>query len=222
MDDSEPRELELTPELIEYANSIALHEAEKRCPKYVDYGDVAQEVLLHLVSKPPKYDPAKGASAKTLIHTIVQRGVLKYVARQCRHAGRFKQVDEAKAEAPDDDDQLRPQRDAAERRPVDREGTADLGARTTRPPRRPGDANDGRPEGPPVGRGVRRTHRDQPRGQDGCRLRRGRPRRGATSQFHTATHRGFHGQPRMVLLRLARRGRARVPGTGCSLSGGRV
>jgi RNA polymerase sigma factor (sigma-70 family) len=120
MDDSEPRELELTPDLIEYANSIALHEAEKRCPKYVDYGDVAQEVLLHLISKPPKYDPAKGASAKTLIHTIVQRGVLKYVARQCRHAGRFKQVDEAKPEAPEDDEQLRPQRDAAERRPVDR------------------------------------------------------------------------------------------------------
>lgn len=100
MDDCEPRELELTPELIEYANSIALHEAEKRCPKYVDYGDVAQEVLLHLVSKPPKYDPTKGASAKTLIHTIVQRGVLKYVARQCRHTGRFKQVDEANPRHP--------------------------------------------------------------------------------------------------------------------------
>ncbi len=120
MDGSEPRELELTPELIEHATSAALHEAQKHCPKYVDYGDVVQEVLLHLVSKPPKYDPTRGASAKTLIHTIVQRGVLKYVARQCRHAERFRQVVETKPETPEDDEQIRPQRDAAERHPFDR------------------------------------------------------------------------------------------------------
>lgn len=118
MNDASPRELELTPELIEYAKSIALHEAEKRCPKYVDYGDVVQEVLLHLVSKPPNYDPARGA-AKTLIYTIVQRAVLRYVARQCRHADRFAQIDAAAPEAQAGDEQLRPNRDAAERRPVD-------------------------------------------------------------------------------------------------------
>jgi RNA polymerase sigma factor (sigma-70 family) len=125
MNDSEPRELELTPDLIEYATAIALQEAKERCPKYVDYGDVVQEVLLHLISKPPKYDPTRGASAKTLIHTIVQRGVLKYVARQCRQAGRFKQVDEAKPEVTEDDEQVRPQRDGVERR------TSDLTAKSS-------------------------------------------------------------------------------------------
>jgi RNA polymerase sigma factor (sigma-70 family) len=119
MNDSEPRELELTPDLIKYATAIALQEAQERCPKYVDYDDVVQEVLLHLVSKPPMYDPAKGAAAKTLIHTIVQRGVLKYVARQCRQAGRFKQVDEAKPEVTEDDEQVRPERDGVERRTSD-------------------------------------------------------------------------------------------------------
>ncbi len=120
MVDSEPRELELTPDLIKYATAIALQEAQDRCPKYVDYEDVVQEVLLHLISKPPTYDPAKGASAKTLIHTILHRGVLKYVARQCRQADRFKQVDETKPETHDDDEQVRPERDAIERRPVNR------------------------------------------------------------------------------------------------------
>ena len=92
MSQSSSSELELTPDLIDYAKAIAIREAEKRAPKYVKYDDVVQEVLLHLISKPPKYDPAKGASEKTLIHTIVQRTVLKYVARQCRHANQYKQV----------------------------------------------------------------------------------------------------------------------------------
>jgi RNA polymerase sigma factor (sigma-70 family) len=119
MSDSSSRDLELMPDLIEYATAITLQETQKRCPKYVDYDDVVQEVLLHLISKPPKYDPAKGASAKTLIHTIVQRGVLKYVARQCRQAGRIKQVDEAKPEVSEDDEQVRSQQDSVERRTSD-------------------------------------------------------------------------------------------------------
>lgn len=109
MDDSSPRELELTPDLLEYARAIALTEAKKRCPKYVVFGDAAQEAVLHLISKPPKFDPAKG-SAKTLIHTVIQRAVLKYVERERRHAGRFMQPDEPKGgndqdEAPDPLDQ---------------------------------------------------------------------------------------------------------------------
>jgi RNA polymerase sigma factor (sigma-70 family) len=94
MNEPDVQEIELTPDLIEYVRAIALTEAEKRCPKYVDYGDVLQEVMLHLISKPPKYDPSRGASVKTLLHTIIQRQVLKYVARQCRHAKQFTQVEE--------------------------------------------------------------------------------------------------------------------------------
>jgi len=89
-----PQELELTPDLLEYAKAVALNEARKRCPKHVDFGDVVQDALLHLMSKPPRYDPARGASPKTLIYTVVQRAVLKYVARQCREAGRFRQFTE--------------------------------------------------------------------------------------------------------------------------------
>lgn len=93
MNDSSPQELELTPDLLAFARSVALKEAKKCCPKYVDFGDAAQEAVLHLMSKPPKYDPAKGA-ATTLIHTIVQRAVLKYAQRERRQANRFMQAPE--------------------------------------------------------------------------------------------------------------------------------
>ncbi len=96
MHDGSPRELELTPDLLDYAKAVALTGAQKRCPKHVDYGDVVQDALLHLISKPTKYDPARGASPKTLIYTIVQRAVLKSVGRECKQAKRFKQSDEAK------------------------------------------------------------------------------------------------------------------------------
>lgn len=86
-----PQELELTPDVLDYAKAVALKEAEKRCPKYVDFGDVVQHALLRLMSKPPRYDPARGASPKTLIYTIVQRAVLKYVAWECKRGKRYQQ-----------------------------------------------------------------------------------------------------------------------------------
>jgi RNA polymerase sigma factor (sigma-70 family) len=98
MNPSSPRELELTPDLIDYAKRVAIKEARKRCPKHVDCDDVAQDVFLYLLSKPPKFDPSKGASEKTLIYTVVQRAVIKFVARTCRHAGRFTQVGDEAAE----------------------------------------------------------------------------------------------------------------------------
>ncbi|GIX05030.1 MAG: hypothetical protein KatS3mg114_0899 [Planctomycetaceae bacterium] len=93
MNDSSPQELELTPDLLAYARAVALKEAKRCCPKHVDFGDAVQEALLHLISKPPKVDPAKG-TAKTLIHTIVQRAVLKYLERQRRQARRLMQAPE--------------------------------------------------------------------------------------------------------------------------------
>lgn len=89
-----PPELKLTPDLLEYARAVALREARTRCPRYIDFGDVVHHALMHLMSKPPRYDPARGASPKTLIYTIVQRAVLKCVARQCRDAKRFPQFPE--------------------------------------------------------------------------------------------------------------------------------
>ena len=97
-----PHELELTPDLLEYAKAVALIEAEKRCPRHVDFDDVVQDALLHLMSKPPRFDRSRGASVKTLIYTVVQRAVMKFVAREVRHASRHKQV--VTPQTGDDDD----------------------------------------------------------------------------------------------------------------------
>ncbi len=106
MIDPSPQELELTPDLLEFARAVALTEAKKCCPKSVDFGDAVQEALLHLISRPPKVDPAKG-TAKTLIHTIVQRAVLKYVKRERRQAERFMQAPEpVKSDEQDDQPDL--------------------------------------------------------------------------------------------------------------------
>ena len=101
---SEPQELELTPDLLEYAKAVALRLAPKHCkprlarPTAVKsdlderpWADLVQEVTLQLLRRPPKFDPARGASPKTLIYTIVQRAIMKYGARQARHEQRFRQ-----------------------------------------------------------------------------------------------------------------------------------
>ena len=120
-----PQELELTPDLLEYAKAVALTEAQKRCPKYVDFGDVVGEALLHLMSRPPKYDPARGASPKTLIYTIVQRAVLKYVARECKRGKLFRQFEEAADESKPPhgptEEQMQMHRRLAGKRPTEHE-----------------------------------------------------------------------------------------------------
>lgn len=73
MTDSASKEMELTSELLEYARSVALKESKKRSPKFVDSDDAAHAAVLHLMSSPPKFDPAKGASQRTLIYIAVQR-----------------------------------------------------------------------------------------------------------------------------------------------------
>jgi len=65
MNPTSKRELELTGDLLEYVKA-AYKVAKKRCPKHVSPKDVAQETLLHLIARPPKYDPTNGASEKTL------------------------------------------------------------------------------------------------------------------------------------------------------------
>ena len=104
---SEPRELELTPDLLEYAKAVAMKEAPKYCrprlarptaaPSDLDerpWADVVQEAILQLLRRPPKFDPARGASPKTLIYTIVQRAVMKYGTRQAKHDRRYRQPPE--------------------------------------------------------------------------------------------------------------------------------
>lgn len=50
------------------------------------------------------FTPPRG-SPKTLIYTVVQRAVLKFVGRECRHASRFKQVVRPKTGNADDRDE---------------------------------------------------------------------------------------------------------------------
>lgn len=102
MNEEDVHEIELTDDLLDFAKRSAIIEAQKHCPDFVEFDDIVQEVWLKLLSKPPKYDPSKGASVKTLIYTIVQRIVLKHSGRECRHAGRYKQI--VKPKTGDDDD----------------------------------------------------------------------------------------------------------------------
>lgn len=115
-------EITLTPDLLEYARAVALKELQKRCPPSVSYDDVLQEVMLKLLSKPPKFDPERGASEKTLIYTVVYRLVLKCMEREYRQRRRHKQVVDLQPEAEDS---------PKERQRVEQEGrdrTADLEA----------------------------------------------------------------------------------------------
>jgi len=104
---SEPQELELTPDLLEYAKAVAIKEAPNHCrarlarptaaPSNLDerpWADVVQDVQLRLLRKPPKFDPSRGASPKTLIYTIVKRAVMKFGTRQARHDRRYRQPPE--------------------------------------------------------------------------------------------------------------------------------
>ncbi len=92
----ENHERQITDQLLEFTRTCALQEAGRHGSAWVDCQDVVQQVMLGLLAKPPKYDPSKGASEKTLIHTVVRRIVPKYVARESsgpaasssRHGGR--------------------------------------------------------------------------------------------------------------------------------------
>lgn len=113
MPDASPTELELTPDLLDYARRVALQVAAKHCGPRVILDDAAQVALLHLMASPPKYDPARGASPKTLVYTIVQRAVIKFAAREAIKVGRFK----ALPQSTDADDNVEAGVYADDRRP---------------------------------------------------------------------------------------------------------
>jgi RNA polymerase sigma factor (sigma-70 family) len=94
MVDPSTQEVKLTPDLIEYAKAVALKVAPKYCGPRIDYDDVVQEAILHLLRRPPKFDPSRGAKVKTFIYTIVERAVMRYAEREHRYAAplrRFKE-----------------------------------------------------------------------------------------------------------------------------------
>jgi len=86
---SELQELVLTPDLLDFAKRSALKEAKKRCTRRIIYDDVVQYAMLQLLSRPPKFDPERGTSPKTLIYTIVLRAVIKYATREKQQFDRY-------------------------------------------------------------------------------------------------------------------------------------
>lgn len=88
MADEAKREIELTDDLLDYVRRCTLKLASRYCPPGIEPDDVVQEVLLYLVSKPPEFDPSKGASVKTLLYLIVQRQIWRYVEQWGQTVGR--------------------------------------------------------------------------------------------------------------------------------------
>lgn len=89
MPDPSPTELKLTPDLLDYARRVAFKEAQKRCRPGVDHDDAAQQALLHLIAKPPTWDPARGATPKSLVYTVIQRAVMKFAVRERKTVRKF-------------------------------------------------------------------------------------------------------------------------------------
>lgn len=113
--DPSPQELKLTPDLLEYARAVALKEAPNHCGRRVDYEDVAQESILHLLSRPPKFDPSRG-SEKTLIYTIVKRAVIRFADREAKQARKFRPFPQAVGAAQDAEDHDPPENQISESR----------------------------------------------------------------------------------------------------------
>ncbi|MCC5828953.1 MAG: sigma-70 family RNA polymerase sigma factor [Phycisphaeraceae bacterium] len=106
--DTSPQKIELTPDLLEYARAVALKEAPKHCGPGVSFDDAAQQAVLQLIRKPPKYDPTRGADVKTLIYTIVQRAVIKFATREKKTLNQYPEQanDRSPLEPTDDQSQF--------------------------------------------------------------------------------------------------------------------
>ena len=92
-DSSEKRDITLTDDLLEYAKAVALKMAKRfRLPREV-YDDAVQEAHHELHRRPVRFDPAKGGSEKTLIYTVVERAVLKFVKDENETTTRFEPTD---------------------------------------------------------------------------------------------------------------------------------
>lgn len=90
MSDLAQRELELTPELLDYAQRVAMREARKVCPKDA-CDDVVQGALFNLIRWPPRFDPARGTTERTFLHSCVLVAVRKAARTMSRQSESFRQ-----------------------------------------------------------------------------------------------------------------------------------
>jgi len=90
MPDPSPIEIDLTPDLLDFARRVGFEAAKKHCKPGVGHDDVVQQALLHLIAKPPVWDPARGATPKSLVYTVIQRAVMKYAEREERALRKFR------------------------------------------------------------------------------------------------------------------------------------
>lgn len=98
MSDAEPYELEMTPDRLDFVRRSARKEARKRCSEFVDVKDVIQEVHLHLLRKPPRYNPQSKATEKTFLYAAIRYIVIKYAEREARQAARHRQLEDRQPE----------------------------------------------------------------------------------------------------------------------------
>lgn len=90
MPDPSPIEIDLTPDLLDFARRVGFEAAKEHCKPGVGHDDVVQQALLHLIAKPPVWDPARGATPKSLVYTVIQRAVMKYAEREERALRKFR------------------------------------------------------------------------------------------------------------------------------------
>lgn len=93
MPDEVKQEIELTDDLLDFIRRSTIKLTRKLYASNVDPEDVVQHVLLYLVSKPPTFDPTKGAAIETLLYTILQRQVWKYAGRMRQASFRERNVE---------------------------------------------------------------------------------------------------------------------------------
>jgi RNA polymerase sigma factor (sigma-70 family) len=85
MTNSSKQELVFTPELVGYAQAVARKMARRRVPRFLGVDDAVQHVMLQLVQFPPKFDPSRGTSPKTLLYAAVGNGISDFLKRHYRH-----------------------------------------------------------------------------------------------------------------------------------------
>jgi len=78
MTNSSKQTLVLTPDLMDYVETVARKMALRRVPRFIGVDDAVQHTLMQIVQYPPLFDSTQG-SLKNFIHTIVGHGISDFL-----------------------------------------------------------------------------------------------------------------------------------------------